>query len=390
MTRRIVWGLVLCLVFSVLGGYWFLSRFHQVPVKERTEAGPEARHNAYLALEMFAVRMGRPLARESNARYLDALPAGGVLILDRNRRHFMEPARVDRLMAWVEAGGYLLLVPEFSGVPDPILERLGASWPKPRERPRPLQVPQADENPDCQCRRHFPETLSVQIPGAPRPLAVSFQTGPQADSREPDWSAGDEDFGDQILHYDLGRGHVTVISGLDRLLNNWQIGDHDHAELLWTLLATYQPRGSVTLMSRLAVPNLWDWLVETGWAAGIAGLTLLVLWLWRMLPRFGPAAPEPEPGRRELREHLGALGRYVWRSGGLPHWLQVAREDFHSRLALRHPAVALLPVTERAETLARMTHRPVSLVAAALAGPAETPHAFTAALRTLRKLERAL
>ena len=96
------------------------------------------------------------------------------------------------------------------------------------------------------------------------------------------------------------------------------------------------------------------------------------------------------PSRRELREHLTALGRYVWRAGGLDHWLRVAREDFLARLSLRHPAVAALSPPEQATELARMSGRSASLIAAALHGTVGSPHSFTQAMRTLRNLERVL
>jgi hypothetical protein len=412
MTRRIVWSAVFVLALLTLGGSWFVANFERVPVKEWTAPEAEARRNDYLALERFLARMGRPLQREGKPQLLDALPAGDVLILDRNRRRHMSQARVDKIMAWVDAGGYLILVPEFQRVSDPVLERLGARW---YELAAANAAPNAatdDEEEDNSAtdakasapppsrgagrataaakKPDWPKQISVFVPGSPRPLSVAFRLGLQAGKRQPDWSAGRPDLGDQFLHYSMGRGHVTVAVGLDGLLSNHQLGQNDHAELLWTLLETYQPKGGVLLMSRLAVPSLWEWLAESAPAASLSALVLLALWLWRRLLRFGPVIAEAEASRREISEHLAALGRYVWRAGGLAHWLTIAREQFHSRLAIRHPAIAEMSPAEQAAALAKMSDRPQSLIAAALFGPAESPNSFTAALRTLRNLERIL
>ena len=413
MSRRIVWLSLLVIGVLVLAGTWFISNYERVPYKERTGEEAEARRNPHLALERFFARMGRPLARQSNARSLDTLVPGGVLILDRNRRHHMSPERTERLMAWVEAGGYLIVVPEYIGVSDPVCAKLGVGQFKHGKNPLLNDEDEDEEEADPQTdpeanapppavkpsakpsakRPPRPETLRMNIPGAGRPLVVNFWTaGRQAGKRQPEWHAGDANYGDQFLHYQFGRGQVTVADGLLGMLNNHAIGKHDHAELIWTLVQTYQPDPAqpITLMSKLAVPSLWDWLAESAWTAVIAGLALLALWIWRILPRFGPVVPEPEASRRELREHLTALGRYVWRAGGLEHWLDVAREDFLAKLALRHPAVAAMPPEAQAEELARMSRRSAALIGSALFGPAGSPHSFTLALRTLRNLDRSL
>lgn len=417
MTRRVVWLTVLVLAVLAIGGAWFLANFERVPAKEWTPAQAEARRNGYLALERFLARLGRPLARQSDPRWLDELPAGGVLILDRNRRHHMTPQRLGRLLAWVQAGGYLIVVPELPRVSDPLLARFDVRHPfagvaatpagdqgeaadEAQEAAEdPAQGSAEDAAPSTSADRRAnagtarrppaPAEISVTIPGA-RAQTIAFHPGLQPGRIRPEWRAGHRAYGDQLLHFVHGRGQITIAAQLDRLLHNQQIGQHDHAELLWTLITTYGGTGPVTLMSRLAVPSLGDWLVESAGTASLSAALLLVLWLWRRLPRFGPVLPEPAPGRRELGEHLAALGRYVWRAGGLDHWLKVARDDFQAKLALHHPAIAALAPGEQAMALARLAARPQSLVAAALAGPATSPHAFTAALRTLKNLERIL
>jgi len=397
VTRRIVWISLLVIGILVLTGAWFVANFERVPVKERLAEEPEARHNPYLALERFLARMGRPLKRESNVHVLDALPAGGVLILDHNRRYQMNPARVDRIMAWVAAGGYLIVEPEWPGISDPICEKLDVGIfdrKKDGVLNPDLKGNDTTRTTGARARRSLPpSTVTVRIPGATRPLVVSFWFGGRRPGKlEPDWVAGNAGRGDQFLHYHVGRGNVTVAEGLMQILSNHSIGEHDNAELIWTLIQTYQPnaKAPVILMSRLKVPTLWDWLAESAWTAVIAGAMLLALWIWRILPRFGPVVPEPEAARRELREHLAALGRYVWRSGGLDHWLGVAREDFLARLALHHPAIAALAPDDQAAELSRLSDRPASLIAAALYGPVASPHSFTQAMRTLRNLERSL
>lgn len=397
MTRRIVWISVALLVLFGLGTAWFLTEFEQVPVKHRVKEQAEARRNPYLALERFLAGLGRPVARVKNAQALDELPAGGVLILDRQRRQHMGPARVERLLTWVETGGYLIVTPELVRVEDPLLDELEVERAWPDADSQPQDDDQDDQQNDGgrtpKRKLQLPKLVSVSLPGMEKPLRLAFRAPPlHVGDVEPEWQAGHEEVGDQVLHFSLGDGYLTVVAGLDSLLDNRHIGQQDHAELIWALLAAYSPdpAAPVVLAADLSVPDLWDWLAGPGLTALVAGLACLGLWLWRTVPRFGPPLPPPVPDRRELREHLAALGRYLWRAGGLDQWLTAARETFLARLALRHPALAALPPAEQAEALARMSHRSQSLIAAALHQPAATPHAFTTALRTLRNLQRTL
>ena len=124
MTRKIVWSLVAVAVLATLAGLWFLQNFEQVPVTTREGPQKEALRNPYLALERLFSELGRPIERVQSPRLLDALPATGVLILDSNRRRNVDPARAERLLEWVNRGGYLITVPESDGN-DPLLTKLG-------------------------------------------------------------------------------------------------------------------------------------------------------------------------------------------------------------------------------------------------------------------------
>jgi hypothetical protein len=395
MTRRIVWGGVLALVFAVLIGLWLASHLEQVEVDHWTPPGQEARHNPFLAMTRFLDRIGRPL-HQAGDMGLDALPPGGVVLLDAQRRTQLTPARTQGLLDWVKRGGYLIVAAEAPGVKDPLLEFFQVdcgcgSNEDDAESPAESQTENAAATAIKAPRR--PESVSVSVPGTARPLLVDYsyrqlETG----DKEPEWEAGAADYPAQILHFRHGTGHVTVLASLAQLFDNQHIGHRDHAELLWTLLETYQPDHGrpVTLLTHLGRITLWDWLTQTALPATLSAVVLLALWLWSVVPRFGRTLPAVAPARRELREHLAAIGRYVWRVGGLDHWLETARESCRERLAQRHPSLLALAPAEQAQALAELTRRPASLIAAALHEPARTPQSFTLALRVLRNLERSL
>ena len=375
MTRRIVCRTLIGLAALMLLATWLMINLERVPVQAREPPQSAARHNPWLALERFTARLGGHLTRSAEVRALDRLPAGGTLFLDRQRAYLLPPERLRRVLAWVEKGGYLIAVAEPSGVADPLLDSLGVK--------RPASPPET----------RIQGVVEVLLPGAARSLAVAASAAVlEAGGRQPDWSAGQPGRGEQLLHFAIGRGQVTVATALDHQLSNRQIGELDHAELYWSLLGRYDrsPRPQVLLLSRLQMPNLGEWLWENSRPACGAAATLIVLWLWRIVPRFGNPLPDAPPARRELREHLAAVGRYLWRAGASAALLGPAREHFRSRLALRQPAIAARPAAAQPAALAALSRRPVASIAAALDGPADTPRAFTDALRLLRQLERDL
>lgn len=310
MTRRLVWGLTALAVLATSAGAWFVATFEQVAVQRRERPAVQARRDPYLALERFLGRMGRPLIRTSDPQRLDRLGPRDVAIVASGRRYHLDAGRRDRLFAWVEAGGYLIIVPELDDETDAILAPLDLHWPDWDEA-------WEEDGDDAPPRPKMPPTLDVVIPEAPRPLRAAFTPGMIVGSREPAWMAGDSVYGAPFLHFPHGAGAITVVASLERIAANTAIGEHDHAELLWTLLSRYQPEGAVTLVSQLHVPTLFEWLGEHAGAPLVSLASVVALWLWHIVPRSGPLAPDAPPARRELREHLSAIGSFMWRSGAL-------------------------------------------------------------------------
>lgn len=375
MTRRIVWTAVLLLTLLTILATWLMLHIEHVPVQREEPPQSEARRNPYLALERLTARLGGRITRSSDARLLDRLPAGGTVFLEHQRAHRLPGERLRRLLDWVDRGGYLIVVAERPELADPLLDSLGIV----RRRP-------SETN-----RGSAPTTIEVAVPDVSRRLTVASVRGAlESPAQRAVWSAGAPGGEAQMLHLAWGRGHLTIAVDLDGLWSNPHIGRHDHAELYWSLLTRYDDATSprVLLLSHLQIPGLAEWIWENAWAASVAAATWLICGLWRIVPRFGPRQAPTPPDRRELREHLTAIGRYLWRAGHLSELLVPARAHFHRRLAQSQPAVAALPTAAQAAALAALTHQSATPIANALEAPADTPHAFTETLRMLQALER--
>lgn len=393
MSRQAIWLCVAAMAILLVGWVWFLNSFDRVPVTEREPPQAEARRNRYLALERFLARVQRPVTTFSDAKAIDLLPSGGTLILDRNRSRQLNAPRVERLFQWVESGGYLIAGAEPEGINDPVLKHLAVRWQGGDERERLPEDGVAAEREESQeqPRAVRSPVVPVQIPGTGRTLKIRhFGKGLQATGRSPEWHADSGQRGAVLLHYAYGKGRITLVAHLHMIADNWRIGEEDHAELIVSLLERYGPAGEVMLATRLAVPALGEWLMESAWMVVLAVISLLVAWLWRIVPRFGGIETEHERPRRSLSEHLAAVGRFVWRSGGIEHWLGALRAVVLGRVARRHPRVAAMSPVDQALALAQITRLSREEVRFALFGRVRNGREFLAAVSALQAIERTL
>jgi hypothetical protein len=397
------------LVLAGLAAAWFFSNFDYLPETRWEKPGKEALRNPYLAFERLLERLGRPVERVSDALALDRLAPGGVLLLDNSRRIHVNARRVEALFDWVERGGYLIVAAEPRQIDDPVLKRLGIKWYQPpkaatRENGDAGQdngETGQDETDACEssnppCERGT-DVIQVHLPARGQPLSLRRSSrwslwGLAPTSPVPVWKAGAVDSASAVLHYDYGAGRITVFDGFDFLVNR-QIGEYDHAELIWTLIRHYQPRGEVHLATRLEVPTLWEWLAESAWMVLVSGALLIAAWLWKIVPRFGGTLASPNLARRSLVEHLAAVGRAVWHLGenGRIHWDSVVRQELRRHALQRHPHLAGASEPELVRILSAASGVPENRVAAVLAAPDNpSPRHFVDCAHTAQQLEQRL
>lgn len=108
-----------------------------------------------------------------------------------------------------------------------------------------------------------------------------------------------------------GDGRISVMADASPLRNRY-LGEHDHAKLLLAL-ADASDYGDIVVFLRHASLSFWSLLWDRGWPGVIALLVLVLVWLWKSLPRFGPL--DSADGGETLRasdHHLEALGGFHW------------------------------------------------------------------------------
>jgi hypothetical protein len=330
---------VIVAALAALGLVWFLNNFDYVT--ERTFVGPqgEARRNRFLAAERLLARMGAKVRHVKTIPELRELPPNGTLLLP-DRREALTPDARARLLTWIENGGHLVVEDESHRLPDPILDALEVKRAEVKRtdasRPGAKATPQ---RPLVQARLpHAPNTMRVDM-HSQQTLDAPFATV-RVESRNAT----------HLVHFPRGRGQVTVLNDLE-FLGNRSIGRNDHAEFLWQIVRFRPDTAAVFVFDDPQKLSLWNWLTANGWAVLAGGSALLAAWLWRTASRFGPVAPDPEPGRRRLLDHLRASGRFQWTRGGGAALVEAAREAALRRVARAHPDFAALGRAEQESRL---------------------------------------
>ena len=343
--RVIVFSALGILVF--LGVVWFLATHDRVMTKEWVGPSGDARLKEFLAAQRFADRMGMKVVEVRSLLELDALPAQAVLIVPHHRQE-LPPARIQMLLKWVDNGGHLIAEAEYPGVADPLFDQLGVKRSVVEETAKPAAV----ELPNTEGKATVFLGSAVKLEPAERDVRLRVGSG--------------------LISFARGRGLVTVAASLrfarnpgwddyfSRMMKRptFSIGEYDHATLLWSILslssgreASLTPRYELRLFFRPEPLSLVGFLREHALAALIACALLLALWIWSIVPRFGPVAPDVPPGRRRLLDHLRASGRYYWAKGLRSRLVVSARDAALRRIARAQPDFAAAPPAERAKRL---------------------------------------
>ena len=352
--------LVLPLLALVL--YAALNWYTLVDEEIWVDAGEAAKEDPYLAYGKLLQRMGTRAVVAKSPSALDTLPQRGTLIIGDRRLVYMTPDRVRGLREWVEHGGSLVVDIEGEGIDDPVLDAFGIQRSFPQRNP-------ADPKKNAERFMGMGAVLTVDWPWLGKPMKARLGRNFELrDTRVR--SQVDEIRQDTRVigtSFPAGEGRFTALPTID-FLRNSQIAQNDHAELGWKLASLQAP---AVLYLRMTSPPFLEWAQRDAWPVIVAAALLLVLWLARIIPRFGPLQPDAPPVRRSLVEHVVASGRFLWSRGA---------------------AAALLEsVRERASRAARKRGLPTQSIAAQAPGQAAArldAAAFTARIASLQKLEQ--
>jgi len=371
-------------VMSACAIYALFNWFEIVEEEMLVGAKGEALTNPYYALQQFLLASGANATLANKSNELDRglaqplLPPQVMLLGDR-RLTEMTVARVNRINDWVRDGGHLIIEAEQPSLEDRVLaqfaiERNPLVWHKnklveiPRKPSAEATETTEDANANANAKKNEAQQQWTPANGAHRefdnlrplgsrptritladgtPFITKFQpyqnvlklplpAPPTATTIDNRRLVTDRD-GGRIIEFQEGLGRVTVISNFD-FLTYKNLEDYDHAELIWHLISNANStKPSILVALNRQSEGFWKWLTTHAWMVAISGLVLLLVWLWRVIPRMGPMAlPEPT-SRRSLLEHMVAAGAFLAKQKQWQALLNPVRAKFIQRYRYRHP-----------------------------------------------------
>lgn len=343
--------MILIAVIGLSSVAWFLSTHEKVTEQTWTGFRGEAKRNPWLAAQRFLNRVGMPAKELRTLPDLRKLPPRATLIIPK-AHHTISGHLREEILGWVRQGGYLIVESEYPAQKDPLVEAFGVQ----REAIKFDEFDEEAEGIDTL------ELTIITLPNATEAAKLDVQGNVTLNS-ESAWFRAENQYGIILLALRVGEGMVTVANDLD-YFSNRSIGSLDHAQFLWDLVqlrndaqaamtgksddlktAVKEPY-PVLFFNRPAKLSLTDWLQKHAWAPLSGGIAALLLWLWRVIPRFGPTMPDVERARRRLLDHLRASGRFLWSNGHATRLLEASRNACVKRIGRSLPH--FLSATEEA------------------------------------------
>lgn len=406
---------ILALLLLIGSGVWWFMTFERVTEPVYSGLKGAAREDPYLALRQLLMRsklrLEEPAVAATPATKFDNLPVGGTLLLSDRRHLLMTPQRVKTIVAWVAAGGHLIVEAEYPGRPDPLLAAFGLGR-KDLVRPKPAPKAKAksqaddddetdDDEKDEQAQAPAPQLskggarrnvviTDVILPDGGRPLKVEFRAYQnlhvQSVQKADEFQLASDSLGLRLATGAHGAGRVSAMSNFDFLIyrgtfgvkkveqQSTHLGKYDHAEMMLRLVRLHPNHATAALRLVWCQDDvsLWTWLGNHA-ALALASLALLLLvWLWRVVPRFGPLMPDAAPAEQKLSSHLEAVGRFYWKHMGPVEIYARLRAAFLQRLTERRPAIVVRNAAERNAQLAQLAGVRAEAVARALDQPAHS------------------
>jgi hypothetical protein len=376
--RRIVLRVAVIAACALVAA-WLFSNLEWRERKITNRVGPEARLNPLLACERLLTRLGLP--SESRTSVEPSPPPEHVLILRSDGSTFTA-RKLQRLLDWVAQGGYLIVVQPGDAAARRAFVELGDEE---------GYAPILGDEFGVTCKRTHDSGLNESIDLGAGPLDVDFGGFLALELDDP-WSFDPPALvlEDHVVSLQHGAGRITWVAS-DRWLVNDEIGEADHAELVWQLVRLGAPRQGARIVARDSAGSLFATLFGPLWRVGSALLVALVLWVWSRSRRFGPVLPDPPAARRDFNEHVEAAGEFLWRHGGASLLLDAQRRELKRRIHTVRPDLADAAPAKLARGLAELVDADEREIRVALVAPPGTdPTHYTRVTRQLTTLRKAL
>ncbi len=113
----------------------------------------------------------------------------------------------------------------------------------------------------------------------------------------------------RFLRQDVGLGKIYFFTDA-RLFRNPYLAMSDHAAMLEKM--SFGVQGDI-VFGFGDRRGFWSLMISYAWPALLGVFALLVFWLWKNIPRFGPLLEIPEGQARYYAQAVSNTGRFLWK-----------------------------------------------------------------------------
>ena len=406
MTSRAVWLLVILLAVSI--GAWFFNTFERFEREEYTGYRGEARINRFLAAELLFEEAGYDAESVNAVDASDWLPpASDTLVLKLSPQYEL-PEPLLALQNWVAGGGHLVVFPADTQVigTDSLLSWAGLSLVDVEtpavaaaniDEPVDGEVdggddvdgPEGDGDDEAAASNSKTNAKNAAKSGSTYDLPL-YGLEQRFSIRDADSATISDDSGVLVARTARGDGYVTAVISDRWFTNDFVLADPNTRFALNTLAGDIEP-GKLWFVYENAFPGLFTRLWLAFPAAVLAAALLGAVWIWSVMPRFGPAVTRGSSAQRPITEHIQAAGLFSWRQDGGSALLNGSIEELIEDFERRHPGLRGLEPAEQVRRIARVTGLSERDVATALEGLDElTPRKFMHHMQLLQRVRKEL
>ena len=377
---------LLTLLAVVLFASWFFTAHEKVQVERYVGLQGEARVNDHLAAE----RLTRALGYESESKPTltpsEWLPdSADTLLVELSPTLATVGPERNAVFGWVDDGGHLVLLPpaETTASIDEFLGYFGLRLVHYEPQPE----ADADNDADEDAGESPTYDNEYDVHGNYGNLTVEVIE--HAEGLQPAEVVRHDDE-TLVARRAYGDGYLTLLASA-WLFENGSLENDDNARLYADVVVGGLEPGKVWLIYRTEFTPLWQVIWQAAPYLVLALGILLLLWLWRALPVFGPRIGDEAAPRRSIIEHIHASGIFVWRQRGAEHLVRGATDALIHEADARHPGISRQSPQRQAEIIATITGMPAQKIMDTLHGePEPRPREFTHSMQKLQTIRKEL
>ena len=330
--------------------WWYFSADFEQHLVPRP-ASPQLTTERYFLAGEWLQRQGLLVRNQNRLDQLDIHEARNQTLIAHGSLEHYESLTAERLLAWVMAGGHLVI-----SAPRDSTRRSDKHPLNPNGLTSTWRLQSARSRTDDKSSE--PKTVEALALGnrhlvLPNRETVLIWGGSQLSGE----FSGDleiwRDESDEVLvvRYAVGAGQVSLLADSGWLANRMMIYP-GHVRLLERL--TLEPRRHTLLLEqRREQTSLVHWLWNQARWLWLLSMAMVAFWIWSRFPRLGPVRDLTETHPRQMHQQLLATARFDWRHQHGEGLLAAMTEEARQRLQRRYPDWHRLDPATRVERLSK-------------------------------------